>query len=70
MKKLYRSTKDPILFGVLAGIGEYFYIDPTVVRVIFLLLLLVTGIFPFVILYLLVYFLVPEKPLYNVVDEQ
>ena len=70
MKKLYRNTKKGILFGILAGIGDYVNLDPTVIRIIFLVLLLVTGVFPFVILYILGYYLIPVKPPYNVVDEQ
>ena len=31
-KKLYKSNKDKMLDGVCAGIGEYFDIDPTLVR--------------------------------------
>ena len=42
-KKLYRSNVNKKLFGVCGGIGEYFDVDPTVVRVIFLVLLLGFG---------------------------
>ena len=31
-KKLYRSTKDKVLAGVCGGLGEYFDVDPTLVR--------------------------------------
>lgn len=70
MKKLYRNTKKGRVLGILAGIGEYFNIDPTVIRIIFLLLLLATGVFPFVFLYILGYYFIPKKSPYNVVDEQ
>ncbi|PIR75466.1 MAG: PspC domain-containing protein [Candidatus Magasanikbacteria bacterium CG_4_9_14_0_2_um_filter_42_11] len=70
MKKLYRNTKKGILFGILAGIGDYVNLDPTVIRIIFLVLLLATGVFPFVLLYILGYYLISVKPPYNVVDEQ
>lgn len=33
-KRLYRSTRDKLFFGVCGGIGEYFNIDPTIIRVI------------------------------------
>ena len=33
-RRLYRSTRDRMLLGVCGGIGEYFNIDPTVIRVI------------------------------------
>ncbi len=46
--------------GVLGGFGAYLSIDPTVVRIIFVLLLLATGIFPGVFLYLLAVYFIPE----------
>ena len=33
-KKLYRSTKDKVLAGVCGGLGEYFDVDPTLVRIL------------------------------------
>lgn len=39
-KKLYRSEKDKMIGGVCGGIAEYFDIDSTIVRVLFVLLLL------------------------------
>lgn len=33
-KRLYRSTRDKLFLGVCGGIGEYFNIDPTIIRVI------------------------------------
>ena len=33
-KRLYRSVRDRMLLGVCGGIGEYFGIDATVIRVI------------------------------------
>ncbi|CUX45553.1 PspC domain-containing protein [Clostridium sp. C105KSO13] len=37
-KKLYRSRTDRMLCGVCGGIGEYFNIDATIVRLLFVLL--------------------------------
>jgi len=37
-KKLYRSDKDKVIFGVCGGLGEYFAIDPLIVRLIFIAL--------------------------------
>lgn len=42
-RKLYRSRKDRMLFGVLGGLAEYFDLDATMVRVIFVLVVLATG---------------------------
>lgn len=60
-KKLYRNTKDKMLTGVLSGIGEYFAIDPTLLRLLFVILTVLTGIFPFVIIYIIAAFIIPEK---------
>lgn len=59
-KKLYRSTSDRWLAGVCGGLASYFNLDPTLVRVIFVVLALfgLGG----VILYLLLWVLVPTEP--------
>lgn len=60
-KKLYRSTDKKILAGVLAGIAEYFNYDPTLVRLLFVLLVILTGIVPGILVYILAALLVPKK---------
>jgi len=60
-KKLYRSRKDRIISGVCAGLGDFFGIDPTVVRVIFVLGM-VLGFGSFAFIYLVMIFIVPEEP--------
>lgn len=42
-KKLYRSRIDAKVAGVCGGIGEYFGIDPTVVRLVWVLFILLGG---------------------------
>jgi phage shock protein C len=60
-KRLYRSRKDRKISGVCGGIGEYFNIDPTVVRLIAVLLLLPGGL-PGLIPYIILWVVVPENP--------
>lgn len=38
MKKLYKSTSDRKICGVCGGLGEYFGIDPNVVRLLFVVI--------------------------------
>jgi phage shock protein C len=38
-KRLYRSRKEKVLSGLCGGIGEYFAVDPVIIRIIALLLL-------------------------------
>jgi phage shock protein C len=58
-KKLRRSTTDRWIAGVCGGIAEYLNMDPLVVRLIFIGLLLF-GIAPIVLLYLIMWVAVPE----------
>lgn len=58
MKKLKRS-REKVFAGILGGIGEYFDVDPTVLRVLFIFFVLVTGVFPGVIAYLLAILIMP-----------
>jgi phage shock protein PspC (stress-responsive transcriptional regulator) len=60
IKKLTRPMKDRRLAGVCVGIANYFNIDPTVVRVFWILLLLPGGV-PGILLYLLCWFVIPEE---------
>ena len=48
--------------GVLGGLGEHYHTDPNIFRLIFLLFLLATGLFPGVILYLIAAIIIPEEP--------
>ena len=58
-KKLYRSMMNKKLCGVCGGIGEYFDIDPTVVRILWLLLALFAG--TGVLAYLICWAVMPQK---------
>jgi phage shock protein C len=61
MKKLYRSRSDRKLSGVLGGLANYMGIDASVLRVLFAILLIVTGFFPLILIYIVWIFLVPEE---------
>ncbi|KKW19835.1 MAG: Phage shock protein C [Parcubacteria group bacterium GW2011_GWA2_51_10] len=61
MKKLYRLPHEGTVAGVIAGFADYFGIDVTILRVLFVLFVLVTGIFPGVIAYILAIFIMPVK---------
>lgn len=59
MKKLLRSS-NRMLAGVCGGIAEYLNIDPTVIRVLYLILSIFTVGFPGVLLYILLWIMIPE----------
>ena len=60
VKKLKRSKKNRIVAGVCAGLGEYLGIDPTVVRLVYCLFTILTGIFPGLALYCIAWSIIPE----------
>lgn len=64
MKKLYRSS-NRIVAGVCGGIAEYFAVDPTVIRVVYLILSLFSAGFPGLLLYIILMVLIPN---YNQID--
>jgi len=59
-KKLYRSTKDKMLGGVAGGIADYFDIDSTLIRVLFILVVFFGG--SGIIAYIILWIVVPEQP--------
>ena len=61
-KRLYRSNKDAMIAGVCGGLGEYFNLDPTVVRLLAILLLIVTGFFPVILIYIILSVVIPRNP--------
>lgn len=58
-KKLYRSRKNSKLFGVCGGIAEYFDTDPTVIRLIAVILLFMSFGWA-VVIYLAAAFIMPQ----------
>ncbi len=59
-KKLYRSRNDQMIAGVCAGIAEYFDLDPTLVRILFVLLAI--GPVPGILVYIILAVIMPEAP--------
>lgn len=62
MKKLYKSQDNKVLSGVMGGLGEYFDIDPVLLRLAYLLVMVLTGGVPAVIAYIIAAIIVPKKP--------
>ena len=61
-KRLYRSNTEKTIAGVLGGIAEYFDIDPTLVRLGYVLLSLFSAAFPGVLGYIIMWIVMPQKP--------
>jgi phage shock protein C len=61
MKRLYKSEKDKKVSGVLAGIAEYYGVDPSIARVGFVFLTVITAVIPCIIAYFVVAMIMPTK---------
>jgi len=60
-KKIYRSKENKVLAGIFGGLGDYFDIDPTILRLGWLVVFISTGMFPGLLVYLIAIFIVPKK---------
>jgi phage shock protein PspC (stress-responsive transcriptional regulator) len=59
MNKMFRSSKNRVLAGVCAGVADFFGLDVKLVRLAWLIALLFAGVGA--LLYLILWFVVPEK---------
>ncbi len=63
VKRFYRNTDDQFLFGVCSGVADYFEVDPTIVRLAFVLLC--CFCLPLIVVYLVAGIIMPVKPKYK-----
>jgi len=59
-RRFYRSTTGKIFGGVCAGLGNYFNLDPVIVRLIFLGMFLIYGMGP--LIYIILWIITPTEP--------
>ena len=62
MNKLYRSKRNRIIAGVCGGIGEYFKIDPTLIRLLWLLISILSAGAGGLVAYIIAWIIIPEEP--------
>jgi phage shock protein C len=60
-RRLYRSNTNKVIGGVCGGLGDYFEVDPVLVRIIAVILALAHGIG--FVAYILAWIIVPKRPL-------
>ncbi len=61
-KPLMRVRQGALIAGVCGGIAKWLGWDPTIVRVVYVMLTLLSAAFPGVILYILLWILMPLEP--------
>ncbi|WP_297074632.1 PspC domain-containing protein [uncultured Enterococcus sp.] len=59
-KRLTKSSDNRVVSGVLGGIAEYFGFDPTIVRLIYVVLSLMSTGFPGILLYIALAIIMPN----------
>lgn len=62
MKHLYKSKTNKVFAGIFGGIGEYFDVDPVLLRLAWLLIVVFTGFIPGLVVYIFGIFIVPRQP--------
>ena len=60
VRKLYRSKKNRVIAGVCGGIGEYFNIDPTIIRLLWILFIFMGG--SGILAYIIAWIIIPRNP--------
>lgn len=63
MKKLFRSETDKYVAGVFGGLGKYFNIDSTILRIGFIILL-IASFFTASLIYIAVALIMPKEDIY------
>ncbi|MGB2985388.1 MAG: PspC domain-containing protein [Phycisphaerae bacterium] len=61
---LRRSVVNRHIAGVCGGIAEYFGLDPTMIRVVYVLLSIFSVAFPGILVYIILWVLIPEREYY------
>ena len=64
MKRLKRSNKERMIAGVCGGIAEYFDVDPTVVRIAYVLVSVFSIAFPGILAYIILWAIIPRSDVY------
>jgi len=60
---LYRSRRYNIIAGVCGGLAEWLDWSPTAVRVLYVILSVVSAGFPGMLVYIILWFVMPKRPL-------
>jgi phage shock protein PspC (stress-responsive transcriptional regulator) len=59
-RPLRRSKTNRLIAGVVGGLAEYFRVDPTLLRVVYVVGSIVSAAFPGILVYILLWLLIPE----------
>ena len=60
-KKIHRTHEEAVVAGVVAGLARYFDQDPTLFRVAAIAMLILTGVFPGLLVYVIAWVMIPKR---------
>lgn len=60
-RALRRSRRDRMIAGVVGGLADYFGLDPTLARIIYVLVSVLSAAFPGILVYILLWILIPQE---------
>ena len=60
-KRLERDEEKAVISGVLAGMANYYDQDPVLFRIAAITFLLITGVFPGILIYIVAWLVMPKK---------
>jgi len=60
-KRLFRSNKNKVIAGVCGGIGEYLGTDPTIIRLLWVVITIFSGFFIGILAYIIAWIIIPER---------
>ena len=61
-KRMHRSRSEKKLLGVLGGVADYTGLDPSLIRIVYVIATILTGFVPGIFLYVVMAFVVPREP--------
>lgn len=61
-KRLTRLSKGQVIAGVFSGLGNYLHCSPTILRVAYSILTVLTGMIPGIIIYIILVIMIPADP--------
>lgn len=68
-KHLFRSVNNRVFAGICGGLGDYFGIDPVLLRLIWVLVVVFTGIVPGVLVYVIAIFIIPKASIIEAANQ-
>lgn len=62
ISRIYRSRDNKVFAGVLGGLGEFFNVDPVLLRLGYVFIFVFTGFIPAIVAYILAVIIMPKHP--------